>query len=162
MTSVIGGTLRLINAVRSCDQHESPKCTKEACFPQLLIAHNQIMNASRTQILSYIGSSSGSSTAWAQYFSVGTSAITATTPSDTGLVNELFRKAPASYSTTCNEVDINVQFGSTDAWYVYTNCGIWGGAATSTPGSSTLETNSLFSFTNGSQEITIDYTVALF
>ncbi len=137
------------------------KADKESCFVLEHIVHNQIMNAGRSQILSYIGSSSGSSTAWAQYFAIGTGALTATTPSDTTLANEVFRKAPATYSTSGTEVDINIQLGSTDAEYTYTNAGIFGNGATATLGTGTLETHALFSYTKGAYAIAIDYLINL-
>jgi hypothetical protein len=120
---------------------------------------NQIMNAGRTAVLSYIGSPSGSSTQWSQYFAVGTGAITATSPIDTTLANETARKLPASFAVSGTQVDINVQFGTTDAQFAYTNAGLFGNGATSTLNSGTMMTHALFVYTKGAFAISVDYII---
>ena len=122
---------------------------------------NAIMNQGRTQVLSYIGSPNGSTTAWAQYFAIGTGSITATSPTDTSLANEIWRKAPTSFSVTGTLVDINIQMATTDAQAVFTNCGIFGNGASSTLGSGSLLTHALFSFSKGNIAISVDYIVNL-
>lgn len=122
---------------------------------------NQIMNAGRTAVLSYIGSPSGSTTQWSQFFAVGTGAITATTPIDTVLSNEVFRKAPASFAVNGTQVDVNIQFGTTDAQFSYTNAGLFGAGATSTLNSGSLFTHALFVFTKGAIAISCDYLINL-
>jgi hypothetical protein len=128
---------------------------------QIAEAANQVMNQGRTQVLSYIGSPSGSTTGWAQYFAIGTGAITSTSPTDTSLANEIWRKSPTSYSVNGTLVDINVQMSTSDAQAAFTNCGIYGNGASSTLGSGSLLTHALFSFTKGAIAISIDYLVNL-
>ena len=122
---------------------------------------NQIMNAGRTAVLSYIGSPSGSATQWAQYLGIGTGAITSTSPIDNSLSNEVFRKSPASFSVNGTAVDINVLLGTTDASVNMSNMGLFGNGATSTLGSGTLYSHSLFSYSKGSYSVSIDYLVNL-
>jgi hypothetical protein len=124
-------------------------------------ARNQIMNAGRSAVLSYIGSTSGSTTQWAQYFAVGTGAITAVSPTDTALSNEVFRKIPASFSVNGTLVDINILFGTTDAVVTMTNCGLFGAGATSTLGSGTMMSHALFAYSKGSFSIAVDYVINL-
>jgi len=122
---------------------------------------NAILNNGRTQILTFIGSSSGTTAPFCQYFAVGTGAISSVNPTDTTLANEVFRKAPASFAVNGTQVDINVQFGSTEAEYTYTNCGIWGVSATSTLGSGVLMTKAMCSFSKGAFGISVDYLINL-
>jgi hypothetical protein len=128
---------------------------------QVAEAHNQIMNAGRTAVLSYIGSASGSTTQWAQYFAIGTGAISAVNPTDTSLSNEVFRKAPATFSVSGTSVDINIQLATTDANVVMTNAGLFGNGASSTIGSGSLFTHALFSYSKGSYGVSIDYVLNL-
>src|ERR1700690_3312707 len=90
---------------------------------------NQIMQAGRAAVLTYIGSSSGSSVQWAQYFAIGPGAISGITPLDSALSNEVFRKAQTSYSVNGTTVDINFQLGSSDAQVTMTNAVLWGNGA---------------------------------
>lgn len=122
---------------------------------------NQIMNAGRTAVLSYIGSSTGSTTQWAQYLAIGNGAITAVSPTDTNLANEMFRKAPASFSVVGTQVDVNVQLAAADANTAITNIGLFGNGASSTIGSGTLYTHALFSYSKGSYAVAIDYIINL-
>lgn len=122
---------------------------------------NLITTNGRNNVLNYIGSSTGSTTQWSQYFAVGTGAITAVSASDTSLSNEVFRKIQNSYSVSGTQVDVNFQFGTTDAEFAYTNAGIFGNGATSTLGSGQLQTHALFSFTKGAFAISIDYIINL-
>lgn len=133
----------------------------EKAAMQIAEAHNAIMQAGRTAVLSYIGSPSGSTTGWSQYLAIGTGAITATTPQDTALSNEVFRKAPVSFAVNGTLVDINIQLGTTESQVSMTNVGLYGNGASSTLGSGTLFTHALFSFTKGAQAISIDYLVNL-
>jgi hypothetical protein len=128
---------------------------------QEAVGFNQIMNAGRTAVLSYIGSPSGSSTQWSQEFAVGTGLITGISPTDTSLSNEIARKIPASFSVTGTLVDINIQFGITDAVANYTNAGLFGNGASSTLGSGTMMTKALFSYSKGSFAIAVDYLINL-
>ena len=122
---------------------------------------NLITTNGRNNVLTYIGSSTGSTTQWSQYFAVGTGAITAVSASDTSLSNEVFRKAFASFSVSGTQVDMNVQFGTSEGIFTYTNGGIFGNSASSTIGSGTLMTHALFAFSKGSFAISCDYLVNL-
>jgi hypothetical protein len=124
-------------------------------------AKNQIMNSGRTAVLSYIGSPSGSTTQWAQQFAVGTGSITATSPTDTTLSNEVYRASPTSFAVNGTLVDISVSFGATTAQATYTNAGLWGAGATATLSSGVLMTKALFSYTKGNFSISIDYLLNL-
>jgi len=112
---------------------------------QVVEAHNLITTSGRTQILNFIGAS-GSTGAFAKYYSVGTGAIYVVQPSDTALANELFRAVPASYSVVGNQVTITTNFGTSQANGTYTEAGLWGGAASGTLGSGTLYTHLLYSY----------------
>ena len=124
-------------------------------------APNLITNNGRAQVLTYIGGFSGSTTAFAQQFAIGTGAIGAVSPADTALANEVFRKAPTSYTVSGTQVDVLIQLGSTDAQVTFTNVGLFGNGATGTLGSGTMVTHSLFSFTKGSFAINLDYVLNL-
>src|SRR5258708_6550684 len=52
---------------------------------------NLITSAGRTQVLTYIGASSGNSTGFSKYLALGTGAIQAPSPADTTLATETFR-----------------------------------------------------------------------
>lgn len=122
---------------------------------------NLITTNGRTNVLTYIGSSTGSTTQWSQYFAVGTGAITAVSASDTSLSNEVFRKAFASYSVSGTAVDMNVQFGSGEGLFTFTNCGVFGNSASGTIGSGQMQTHALFSYSHGAWAISCDYLVNL-
>jgi hypothetical protein len=121
--------------------------------------HNLITNNGRSQVLTFIGSASGTTPPFTQQFAVGNGAISGVNATDTSLANEVFRKAPASYAVQGTEVDINIVFGTTDAEYTYTNAGIWGVSASGTLGSGVLMTHALFSYTKGAYAISIDYII---
>lgn len=122
---------------------------------------NMIMSAGRTQILSFIGAS-GATNAFAQYYAVGTGAVYTIQTSDAVLAGELFRAIPASFSVVGNAVTISTPFSTSQANGTYTNAGIFGNNATSTPGSGTLMTHLLYSYTKTSTvAIVNDYTITL-
>lgn len=123
--------------------------------------HNIITNVGRAQALSYLGSSSGSSTQWAQQFAIGTGAITSTSPIDTSLSNEVFRKAPISFSVNGTQLTINIILGTTDAQVTMTNGGIYGNFASSTLNSGSLLTHCLFSYTKGAYSVAVSYIINL-
>lgn len=122
---------------------------------------NLITTNGRNNVLTYIGSSTGSTTQWSQYFAVGTGAITAVSASDTSLSNETFRVALSTYSVSGTQVDMNFQIGSGQALFAFTNSGIFGGGASSTLGSGVMMTHALFAYTHGAWAISIDYLVNL-
>lgn len=123
--------------------------------------NNQITNVGRAQALAYLGSPSGSSTQWAQQFAIGTGAITSTSPLDTSLSNEVFRRAPISFSVTGTQVTINITLGATDAQVAMTNGGIYGNSASSTLNSGSLLTHCLFSYVKGAYSVAISYIINL-
>jgi hypothetical protein len=122
---------------------------------------NLITTNGRTNVLTYIGSSTGSTTQWSQYFAVGTGAITAVSASDTSLSNEVYRVAQSSFSVSGTQVDVNFQIGTSQAQFAYTNAGLYGNSASSTLGSGTLMTHALFSYSKGAWAISCDYLVNL-
>jgi hypothetical protein len=124
-------------------------------------ACNMIMSAGRTQILSFIGAS-GATNAFAQYYAVGTGAIYVIQPSDSSLATELFRAVPGSFSVVGNAVTISTSFSTSQGNGTYTNSGLFGNNATSTPGSGVLFTHLLYSYTKTSATaIENDYTLTL-
>ena len=124
-------------------------------------AHNQLMVAGRAAILGYIGASSGSTTPFGSYLAIGTGTLQATSPTDTALVNEVFRKALSAYTVQGSQVDINFQLTAGNAQVVMSEAGLFGGTASGTSGSGTLDTHVLFSYTKGNYSISIDYLISL-
>jgi hypothetical protein len=124
-------------------------------------AHNLIMSAGRTQLLTFAGSNS-TTTAFAQYYAVGTGTIYSVQPSDSSLATELFRAVPSGFSIVGNNVTITTAFTGSQAVATFTNSGIFGNGATGTPGSGTLMTHILYSYTHASG-VTIfnDYSITL-
>ncbi len=125
------------------------------------VFENQIMTAARTQVLTYIGSSTGNTTGFAKYLAIGTGAIQAPNPNDTTLATETFRKAQAANTVQGTQVDVNFALVAADANVTMTNCGLFGNTATATLGSGTLYTKALFSYTKGNYSIAIDYLINL-
>jgi hypothetical protein len=123
--------------------------------------HNLVTSAGRNQLLTFAGAS-GTTSAFAQYYAVGTGAIATVTAADTQLATELFRAAPSSSTIVGTTVTITTQFTTGQANGTYTNAGLWGGSATSTLGSGTLMTHILYSYTKTSANaIYNDYTISL-
>lgn len=125
--------------------------------------HNLLTNAGRTLLLTYIGSASGSTTAFAQYFSVGTGSYLNVAPSDTSVSGENFRVAPSSTTISGTQIDIQSQIGSSQAVGTLTNAGLFGNGATSTLGTGTLYTHALinnFVKANGAA-YSVDYLINL-
>lgn len=123
--------------------------------------HNLVTSAGRTQLLTFAGAS-GSTTAFAQYYAVGTGAIASVLATDTSLATELFRAVPSSSTIVGTTVTITTQFTTGQANGTYTNAGLWGGSATSTLGSGTLYTHILYSYTKTSANaIFNDYTISM-
>ncbi len=123
--------------------------------------HKNILTTNgRNQLLTYISSGLATTLGFAQEFAVGTFPITSVSPGDTAVQGEIFRAAPNTITITGQQVDISTFFGSSQANGNYTNCGLYGINATSTLGSGTLMTHTLYSYNkqNG-QAITNDYLV---
>ncbi len=128
----------------------------------VLEARNLITSAGRSQVLTFIGNRAGGVVAFAQFYAVGTGAIFVVAPTDTALATELFRAAPSSFSVVGNQVTISTVFSTSQGNGVYTNAGLFGNGATSTPGSGTLTTHLLYSYTKtNANAITSDYSISL-
>ncbi len=127
---------------------------------QVVEVHNLITSAGRTQILTFMGNA-GTTTAFAQYYAVGTGAIYSVQASDTSLATEFFRAAPASYAVVGNQVTVTTNFTSAQAIGTYTNAGLFGVSATGTAGSGTLCTHILYSYTHTAVAIANDYVLSL-
>lgn len=127
----------------------------------VLEARNLLTNAGRTQLLTFAGAS-GTTTAFAQYYSVGTGPIYVAQSSDTTLSSELYRAVPNSSTIVGNGVTISTQFTTTQAVGTYTNSGIWGNGATGTSGSGTLMTHLLYNYTKtNTVTVSNDYLISL-
>lgn len=123
---------------------------------------NTLLNAGRTQLLTYISANNGTGLAFAQYFAVGTGAIAAVQASDTTLATESFRKAITTATISGNQVTLSTYFGPSEANQTYTNAGIWGDFATSSLGTGTLYLKVLDSYTKTSANgISNDWVVVL-
>jgi hypothetical protein len=123
-------------------------------------AHNDVLSAGRTQLLTFAGSNT-TTTAFSQYYAVGTGTIFKIQPSDAALATELFRAVPASFTIVGNGVTVTTNFSAVQALGTFTNAGIFGNGATSTPGSGTLMTHVLYSYAHGAIAIVNDYTISL-
>ena len=119
---------------------------------------NILVASGITQVLNYVGAASGNTTGFAQYFAVGNVNITTVQSNDTLVAGEYFRAVPSTSTVTGVQIDISTFFGSTQGNGNITNAGLFGNGATSTSGSGTLMTHSLFTYTkvNGIP-ITSDY-----
>lgn len=124
-------------------------------------AKNMLMSAGRTQILTFMGQLTAPAV-FTQYYAVGTGTIFTIQPSDVSLATELFRAVPASFSIVGNAVTVTTNFSTSQGNGTYTNAGIFGVSATSTPGSGVLMTHILYSYTKTSSiAIVNDYTMSL-
>jgi hypothetical protein len=135
-------------------------CQEKAREGKLVVeARNKLMSAGRTQLLSFLGAS-GATTAFSQYYAVGTGAIFTISPNDVLLAGELFRAIPASFSVVGNAVTVTTPFSTGQANGTYTNAGLFGNNATGTSGSGTLMTHLLYSYVKtGAVAIANDYTI---
>lgn len=124
-------------------------------------AKNQLTTSGRSAILTYIGATGGSTTAWGKYLAIGTGSLQATSPVDTSLVNEVYRVLQSANTVQGSQIDINFQIPSASAQVTMTEAGIYGGSASGTLGSGTLETHVLFSYTKGAYSVSSDYLVTL-
>jgi hypothetical protein len=141
---------RMIRAPRMSEREKDRYTVAEA--PNILVS------SGITQVLNYVGASSGNSTAFAQYFAVGNIAINQLNSNDTSVAGEYFRAAPSLSTISGSQIDISAFVGSTQGVGSITNAGLFGNGATSTIGSGTLMTHSFFSHNkaNGVAE-TFDY-----
>ena len=122
---------------------------------------NMLMNAGRTQILTFMGQSSPPAS-FSQQYAVGTGAIYSVQPSDTLLASELFRLGPASFSIVGNAVTVSTVFSTSQGNGTWSNAGLFGVSASSTPNSGILMTHILCSYIKTSASaITSDYQMIL-
>ena len=130
---------RMIRAPRMSEQEKDRYTVDEA--PNILVSNGI------TQVLNYIGSQSGNTTAFAQYLAVGNIALSQLNSNDTSVAGEFFRAAPSLSTINGSQIDISTFVGSTQAVGIITNAGLFGNGATATIGSGTLMTHSFFSHT---------------
>ena len=127
----------------------------------VLEARNQLMVQGRGFALSYFGATNGNAQAFGKYLAIGTGTLQATSPTDTQLVNEVFRVVQSANTVQGSQVDINFQLTAGNAQVVMTEAGLFGGSASGTAGSGTLCTHVLFSYTKGAFPISCDYLINL-
>jgi len=121
-----------------------------------LITTNGINN-----ILTFLGLSSGTATLFSKWFAVGTGAISGVDRADTSLATELYRLQPTGTAIIGYQQDVSILFTGSNGNGTWTNSGFFGGSATSTPGSGTLETHALYSYTKTTGSVTNDYVFLL-
>lgn len=141
---------KIIRPARMSDR-EKERYTVAAC-------ENILVSSGITQVLNYIGSTSGNSTGFAQYFAVGNVAISSVQSNDTSVAGEYFRAVPSAANVTGVQIDLSTFFASGSGNGSITNAGLFGNGASGTLGSGTLFTHSPFAYTklNGTP-ITADY-----
>jgi hypothetical protein len=141
--------------------HRFSLAEKERKARLVVEEHNLITSAGRTQLLTFAGAS-GTTTAFAKQYAVGTGAIAAVLATDTLLATELFRAAPSSSTVVGTTVTITTNFSTSQGNGTYTNAGIFGGTATGTANSGTLYTHILYRFTKTNAiAIANDYIISL-
>lgn len=119
---------------------------------------NILVSGGITQVLNYVGSASGNSTGFAQQFAVGNIGVNQVTSADTSVAGEYFRAAPSTASVSGTQEDISVFAGTSQANGSITNAGLFGNGATSTIGSGTMVTHSLFQYLKtNANAVTFDY-----
>ena len=124
-------------------------------------ARNVLTSAGKNQILSFITSTAAFGSGFGQIFSIGTGSLVGVQPSDPSVVTEFYRQAFGSTSITGNLLDMQLMIGGTNANGTWTNAGIYGGGATTTLGTGTLYTHTLFAYTKVTGNITVDYLITL-
>lgn len=89
---------------------------------------------------------------FALWYAVGTGAINGVAVGDTSLASEVYRLQPTSHSVAGNVITLITYFSGTQGGHsgtnpvTYTNAGLYGGSATSTPNSGTLNTHVPYAF----------------
>lgn len=122
---------------------------------------NILVSSGITQLLNYLGSASGNSTGFAQWFATGNIALSNVNTNDTSVAGEFFRSQPSQATISGVQQDLSVFVGSTQGVGTNTNAGLFGNGATSTLGSGTLMTHSLFQYTKANGvAVTYDYLLA--
>ena len=121
-----------------------------------LVTTNGINN-----ILTFLGLSSGTATLFSKWFAVGTGAISSVARGDTTIATELYRLQPTGTSITGSQQDVSILFTGSNGNGTWSNAGFWGGSASSTANSGTLETHVLYTYHKVTGSITNDYLYVL-
>lgn len=150
--AIADGCLKVIREARMTPREKERYTVSES--------HNILTNAGRSAILGYIGSQNGSTTPFAQQFSIGNFPTNTVSAGDTGVLGEIFRGIPSPGVIAGTQTDISTFVGSAQANGNLTNCGFYGNGATSSFGSGTLCTHSLLSYNHPSSfPISMDYLI---
>ena len=152
---VVGG---LLNKGFSLDQ-----ARRKAVQSGALIGRDRINNIVVSSGLNLIALRLiGTSLSDLTWHAIGTGA-TAVFPSDSALVTEAKRLALATRSISANVATLTVFYWASESTFHIKELGIFGGAATSTPGSGTLFSRALYDYDNsaGSVDLTFDYVLTL-
>lgn len=121
-------------------------------------APNILVSNGITQLLNYVGSASGNSTGFAQWFAVGNISLAEVTSGDSSIAGEFFRGQVSQASISGTQQDLSTFVGTTQGVGSVTNAGLFGNGATSTLSSGTMMTHSLFQYTKANGvAITYDY-----
>jgi hypothetical protein len=106
-------------------------------------AHNLLTTNGRTNILTYMSSTAANTSAFAQWFAVGTFPLVTVSPGDTALGTELYRIQPSTATITGTQLDIESVLGSANAVGTLTEAALFGVNGTSTANSGTMQTHAL-------------------
>lgn len=123
-------------------------------------SHNLMTAQGLYILLSYLVQPYGTASNFAQYFGVGTGAISQVATADTTIATEIARVQPAgAFFITGNTQSITCFFGTGVGTGTWTNGGLFGNGATSTLGTGQLLTHSLLSYPKGAGvSSTLEYT----
>lgn len=136
---IIDGVKKMIRAPRMSERQKERYTAAEST--------NILVDGGITQILTFVGSASGNSTAFAEYLAFGNGALSAVSPSDTSLANEIFRIVPTLSNISGVQLNISAFHAGGGSSTVLTNAGLFGNGASGTLGSGTMMTHSLLSYT---------------
>lgn len=159
-TKVVNGVHRIVRPARVSDGEKRERMAMQP-------VHNLITTAGISLLLTNMAVASLSNQPFSQILSVGNGAITGVTRADTSVAGDGFtsgaRKAPTSLSHVGFLITLLINFASGDAVGSWSNLGMYGynvlGSqnATTTAGTGTLFTHSLFPFTKGSSSYSVSY-----
>jgi hypothetical protein len=123
-------------------------------------AENLLTNAGFTNLLTNVSvQTTGTMIVFFKVLDVNSGPISAVYRSDTTMAGggTSTRKAPTGFTIIGTQTDVAIPFTGSEALYTWTNIGIWGNAATTTPGTGTLYTHALYSYPHGGTALTADY-----
>lgn len=135
-------------------------------------AHNLLTNDGINTVLQNMTHATQANLApFTEVFSIGNGAIAAVARTDTAVAGDGFttgaRHVPNPIIYSGNQSDTPCALASTDAVGTWTNIGIYGWKysnstdATTTAGTGSLKTHSLFSYVKGASAVTVDYLFVL-